>query len=332
MSARLVASTLLVAILGVPAPTLAQDVATDLGGLDAANAEAYVRPLAEGLARSLSAGFADGGRPLGRLRWNVGVRISGPLFREGDAAFEAVLPSSITWNGTTYTDPYEVAGESAVTPTAVGTGQGVTLRPRRDGQFASDLLLSEEGIDAEIALPDGLDLPVAPFVVFEAAVGLGAGTQISAHFLPPLEMTPEVGSTKGAGLVVLHSLNRYFPGPLPVDLAGAAGYHKLSVGDYLDANATMVGVVASRRLGTLALFGHGSFATAFADVEYTAVNATDNPGLPGDGETVTLSLDPGSQVSAGLGAAVDLTVLQLSGEYTLADYNSFSVKLSLGVR
>jgi Family of unknown function (DUF6588) len=315
-------------------PLHAQNVESALGALPIENARSYLRPLTDGLTQSMTSASLTSARPLGAGGFSLDMRISGALFERGDASFEPVLPSSITWNGTSYEDPYEIASNRTLSPTAVGKGTGLVLQPRGGSAFKRDLVLEEENPNADrwrIELPDGFNIPTAPYAVIEATVGVGYGTQLTGSFFPSVKLSTDVGSVSAYGGTVMHSLNRYAPG-LSIDLAGIAGYQHLEVGDYLTANATHLGVAASKSWTTVVVYAHGSVMTSSVEVRYPVANPLGNPALPGDGETVTFSADSGAQARLALGLTLDLVVFKLAGEYSIGAFNTFSGRVSLGLR
>ncbi len=315
-------------------PLHAQTIESALGALPRENARSYLRPLTEGLTQAMTSASLTSARPLGAGGFSLDMRISGALFERGDASFEPVLPASITWNGTSYEDPYEIASNRTLSPTAVGKGTGLVLQPRGGSSFKRDLLLEEENPNADkwqIELPDGFNIPAAPYAVIEATVGVGYGTQLTGSFFPSVKLSTDVGSVSAYGGTVMHSLNRYVP-RLSFDLAGVVGYQHLEVGDYLTATATQLGVAASKSWTTIVLYAHGSLMTSSVDVTYPVTNPLGNPLLLGDGDTVTFSADPGARARLALGLTLDLVVFKLAGEYSIGAHNTFSGRVSLGIR
>ena len=122
-------SLLLLAVTASPARS--QDIGTQIGVLTGANAELFVGPLARGLGHALTAGFVSSADPHGMFGFDLGVRVAAATFPEADETFQVVLPSSVTFGGTTYQNPYE-ANNGGMSPTVAGAGTGVRLKPRGD--------------------------------------------------------------------------------------------------------------------------------------------------------------------------------------------------------
>jgi hypothetical protein len=335
------ASFLLLAALATP--VRGQDIGEQLSALTGPNAQAFVRPLAQGLGHALTAGLVSSADPHGMLGFSLGVRAVGAMFTDADKTFTVIAPATVTYTspnpliGTrTYSQPYSVSN-GGVSPTVAGDGNGVVLSPQ--GQFRSDLTLSGQNPNAfNIAVPEGLDFPGAPFAIIDAALGIGFGTQIMARFIPTVDVgskigVDEVGDISAFGFGVMHNLTQYLPIPSPMwDVSLAAGMQKLNAGDYLEASGSTIGLVASAGVGPLSAYAHASSYKADVDVDYTIENTNNNPGLPANGLNIafTESLDRTQRLA--LGAQLDLVVLKFSAEYGMGDYKTLSGRVAFGLR
>ncbi|MFQ5536089.1 MAG: DUF6588 family protein [Gemmatimonadota bacterium] len=315
-------------------PLHAQTVGDRLGTLSEANARGYISSLARGVGHALASRIAQGAQPLNRGRVRVGVHVTTALFDRGDAAFNAVPPANLQWNGVTYDNPYEPQGATLRTPTAVGKGTGVTLVPRLGSDFRLALLLAEENPNSEkwtLRLPDGFDLPAVPLAFLEASVGLGAGTEISARYLPSVKMSESLGSVGFVGASLLHDLDRHLATPLPLEVAAVAAFQSASMGEYLDETALSAGFVASRSFVPIDLYAAAMVTRISSDVTYTADNPTNHPALPPTGTPVSFSVDAGTRARLALGAGLDLVFFRLTGEFALAEYRTFTLGITTGL-
>jgi hypothetical protein len=325
---------LLVALWAVTLPRAGQGqdrVERDLAGLAAANAHLYVEPLARGLALAMGTGAFDGAASLPTLGFEFGAKVTGALLPVEADRFDALAPETITWSGAfggTFEDPYRPVGGSLSTPTVAGDGTGVTLEP--DGEFRNAIVASGlDPADFSLVLPDGEDLPLVPHPVFYAGLGIGLGTEVSVLFTPTLQVDDQIGEVKGLGFAVRHTLTHWFSSP--VDIAVQAATQEVELGEYAEARATQYGLLASRRMGPLSIFATGTMRRAEVDVEYVAENSGDaNPGLPADGTRISFSEDLESDTAFGLGARLQLLVLNVAGEYTWDEYPLVTVKVGFG--
>ncbi len=335
---RIALATAAVLLLLGPELARAQDVGGNLESLARDNAELYARPVFEGMGNALTAGFVRTPDVHDQLGFDIGVRIMGALIPDEKKSFTPVLPSSITVDGSefpdgmdrTFSNPYSVQG-GPTSPTAVGDGDGVTLAPA--GAFADSLAkYGKNPADFEVPFPEGFDVPAIPFAVIQAGLGVGFGTEVSARFIPGIEVDDEVGEVSAFGLGVTHQINRWLPGPVPVDLAAFGGYQSFTVGEYLDASTTTLGVAVGKGLGPLSVYGMGQYESPSVDLEYTVSNPNDNPALPDDGEVIRFSPGLEGGTRFGVGAQLDLLLLQFALEYSAGDYNAVTGRISLSFR
>src|SRR4051812_33020070 len=106
----------------VAVPLRAQDIGEQLSALSSVNAQRYVGPLARGLGHALTAGFVSSADPHGMLGFSIGVRGVGALFKDTDKTFTVDVPTSITYAGRTYANPYSVSnGGVSTTVNSDGT-------------------------------------------------------------------------------------------------------------------------------------------------------------------------------------------------------------------
>ena len=322
----------LCALLGLPECGSAQDdVGSDLARLDTENARLFIQPLARGLAWAMPSGVFDGGEPLGGLDFELGVRVSGALPPTAAETFHPVLPESIVWGGPfggSFEDPYRVAEGGVQSPTVVGEGAGVVFVP--DGAFRDAILASgEDPSDLALSLPRGREIPAVPYAVLHASLGLGLGTEVSLRFIPELEIDQEVGTLQGVGFAVRHAVTNWFTAPLDLSIVFAS--QQIDVGTYLEASSTAYGVMAGRRLGPLSLFAAGLVRSGTVDIAYEVENPGDaNPVLPSDGVPIRFSEELETDAAFGVGARLQLLIMNLAGQYTFEDYPVLSLKVGFG--
>ncbi|MEX0935805.1 MAG: DUF6588 family protein [Gemmatimonadota bacterium] len=315
-----------------PAGASAQEVEADLATIGPANAERYVRPLTRGIALAMGAGAFDGASVLGGLAFDVGVRVSGALPPPEAEGYRAVLPESVTWETGTgeesFQSPYRPQAGDGTTPTIAGRGAGVVLEP--NGDFRAALIASGQAPSAyEMRLPDGRETPVVPYPVLHASLGIGLATEVSLRYLPALEVDAEIGGLRGVGGGVRHMVTRWFDSPVDVSVTFAR--QNLEVGEYVAAESTQYGVMAGRDLGPLSIFAMGVLREGTVDVRYESDNpGNENPALPPDGTEVHFSEEVPSGTAFGIGARLQLLVLNIAGHYTFDDYRLITLKVGFG--
>ena len=313
-----------------PTPTVAQGVPRALERLDEANGQRWVAPLTRALAPALTAGFfTTGGRGEG---FGLSVRVNAGLVPTGDERFTPVLPGTIDFDGTTWEEPYVVAGAAARegSPTVAGGGEGLRLTPRPGSRF-------EEALDAagvseirrDLPLPDGLGLRRVPVPVLEARLALrGVGMSFVGRFAPTVELFDELGDVTALGGGVLLTISRFLPFR-GIDLGVSAVTQKLDAAGWLDASASAFGVVASRQLGPVRPYVHAALASATVDVRYHVRNPEEALLLPPDGAEIHIRHHESSEPRVALGATLKLPVLDVAAEYVASERNAVSLRVTL---
>lgn len=320
----------LLACAALPASLAAQDARERLETLAKDNGILYVKPLTTGLGVAMNQGIFHTAAVHRTLGFHIGVSVGAMLVREEDDTFRPVLPGSVTYRGVTFTNPYGDPNAAGVTPTVTGAGSGRVFEPQGSYRNA---IVAAGGNPRHFALefPEGFDIPAVPFAVIQGSLGLILGTEVAVRFIPKIETTEEVGSISATGFGIKHSLSQYIP-LFPVDVAVYGAVQNLEVGDYVDASATAYGLVASKNLGPLTLYGAGSVESADVDVGYTVQNPNNDPGLPAHGTRVSFTDKLDAQTRLTFGGTLNLLALKISGDYSLADRNAVSAKVLLSFR
>jgi len=189
----------------------------------------------------------------------------------------------------------------------------------------------ETPADYEIEMPDGLDLPAVPFAVAQLSVGLPFATEVTVRMIPSVNPHEDIGEIKARGFGGKHMVTSWF-GQTPIDVALFGGAQNFQVGEWLDARAVTYGVVTSRTLGPLTIFGHLRRISAELEVGYTVENPDGHPGLPEDGTRVGFYATVEPHFGMGGGPTLRFLGLELTGDYTHGPYPSASAKIGLAIR
>jgi hypothetical protein len=319
------------AVLALPAPGQAQLVLENLGAMSAENARLYMAPVARGLGYALTGGVFDRPAVLPAFHFDLGFRVAAAIPTDMDQRFDAVLPPSITWQhpsvgSRSYTNPFTPVGGDPSTPTGVGDGPGVVLEP--SGAFRQDLVAAGQNpSDYEIQLASGMDLSLIPSATLHLSMGIGMATELTLRFLPGASVSPDVGGFSGRGFGVKHEISRWLSSP--VDLAVGIATQEIEVADYLEATAFEGWLMAGRGIGPVTVFGTAGLRRASVDVVYTARNPAGLPGLPDDGTRIAFSSDLDTGLAWGAGVRLQLLLMNIAGQYTIADQNALSIKVAL---
>ncbi len=319
-------------LLTLPATASAQtadgeSVSDRLTELTDTNSRLYLHPISSGLGAGLNSGFFQTADSGDGIHVSVGVQVSGSLIpRDGDT-FQPELPGSVTIQGRTFSDPYG-SGDTIITPTAAGEGQGRLLEPSGEAEAALQDI-GEDPADYAIRFPDGFDIPAVPIVLGEATLELPTGTGVMVRLLPEVNVSDEVGPISSYGLGVRQSVTAFLDRP-PVDVAVAAGHQELTLGDVVDASGTSVDLTVSKDLDLITVFASGGFEDTDVDVEYTLENAVDVPGQSTGSRTVAFQDDGENSSRFTGGVHMNLFVARLSISYTTSSYDVLQARLSFG--
>jgi hypothetical protein len=321
-------------------PLAGQDIGDDLSTLATENAQRYVGPLARGLGHALTGGLVSSADPHAALGWSIGVRFVGALFEDSDKTFQVVAPASVTYQhplfgSRTYAQPYGPGGQT--TPTVAGEGDGVVLTPQ--GTFRTELIAAGRNPnDFNIEFLEGLNVPVAPFGVIDAAVGIGFGTQVMARIIPTIDLggivgEDRVGDVSAFGVGVMHNLTQWLPIVTPMwDVSVTLGTQKMNLGDYLEASGNTFGLVASAGVGPLSAYAHASSYKASVDIDYSITPDATRPDLPQTTTTVAFETEVERSTRLAIGAQLNLILVKLSAEYGMGDMKTISGRVAFGLR
>lgn len=329
MSGRTIPSALVVAwALALPLHLAGQTVPRTLEALPAGIAEAWVRPLPRVLGPTLTSGFFADARPAG---FHLGVHLSLGRFAGEDEGFVPPLPASVSFEGTSYAEPYALAGGPA-SPTVAGSGPGAALVPRPGSDFEAALVgAGHDPASHRIPLPEGAGLTGTPVPSVDVNLGLGSAAAVTGRFFPRLDLDDDLGDIGGFGAAALVAIDRWVP--LPVfDAALTLGTQKVEIGGYLDASATASGMILSRDLGPARVHVHGQRVRWQADVRWTSRNPGGVAGLPPDGAVQRLRFGPETVHHLAIGTSLDLPGGGLSVELSASEPRVLSGHLTLGSR
>ncbi len=307
-------------------PARAQDVEEQLRTLGAENARRYAQPVGSGLGAAMSKGWFSSALPAEPLEVQLGLRVVGGIVPPEHERFRPVLPASVEVPelGRSFDQPYGPS-EAVVTPTVAGNSTGARLAPQ--GEFREALVATGRDLDDwTLQFPRGYDLPAVPMAVLQGSVGLPAGTELTARWLPSVEIDEDVGPLRSVGVGVMHGVSRWLPAPLPVDVAVGGGLQSFEVGDYLTADSRHATLVVSRTLSSLTLFGSGTVESTDYEVTYTV----ENPLLSSDGAEISFEEQAANTAGLTAGIRLDLLFLRLDASYSVSDYDVLRAGFGVG--
>tara|TARA_B100000787_G_scaffold61123_1_gene44644 strand:+ start:1227 stop:2222 length:996 start_codon:yes stop_codon:yes gene_type:complete len=291
----------------------------------------YVRPLAEGFGYSVNGGWFTTAKTHKLFGFDVAV-----------VASAAVVPSSaetFTFNNSDYSPNLQLDDttiSSAELPTFFGS-QELGDRPLlaftdNDGNSVSTSALPGSGLGQEIGFN------AVPSAVIQVGVGLFKNTDLKIRFVPKQTATEYEFSSFGFG--IQHDLKQWIPfvKRLPFDLSALVAWNDVKAKAFLDAednptqalefttNTFLFQILASKKLSIFTLYGGIGASSYTSDVNL--LGNYENVATP---DPISLNYKGGS-MRANLGLTMKILFLNLSADYAVQEYNTFSITAGFSVR
>jgi hypothetical protein len=276
----------------MPLPISAQNVEDVLGRYSGANAEGFLQPLADVLGAALGSGWARSAD----IQPGFHLRVS------AIAAGAPVSSDARTFMGTTEDfDPVT----SVEAPTILGSTETVAVSGAGGTTYR---------------FAGGIDADLAGTIIPQVTIGTVAGTEAMVRWFS-VDIGEDFGSVSQLGLGARHDVDQYFGSELPVELAAGVYWQKFEIGDVVDAS-TFTGMVhTSWSTGVLTLFGGLGYETASVDVSYTPEGQTTG---------IDVELEGANTVRATAGLGLQVWLLGIFADYTVASQGAFTLGLEVG--
>lgn len=298
--------------------------------------ESYMEPAFVGFGIGMNSGWYNTARPHKFLGFDLNVSLS-----------MAKVPDSkqfFTFNNADYMNVRLSDPNDNQLPTLLGPNLGADDLPELtflDPNSGQELvrITAPTGLGIDEKLP----LNAVPIPMIQLGVGLFKGTELKLRYIPEQSFDDggeEQGSVKLFGIGVMHDIKSFLPADklLPLDLSLFVGYTSLTstvavdagAGQFaeFDASAITAQIVASKKIAILTAFAGLGYAKS--DIDF---------GLKGDYTTETQTYtDPiafnysNSGLRANVGVRLRLLIFNLSGEYAIQEYNTYTLGFGIGLR
>lgn len=263
-----------------------------LNVLDENDVKNFARPLVTSFTSGMSAGAFNTAAVPSFFGFSIGVRAMYIFIPDDQRSFTPNL-------GEGY-----VVNEDA--PTIYGSKTGITYLGG--------------GSNPPVAYPGGLDETAIPIAFPQATLSL-FGTELLVRFVP-LTIDDEDLTLFGAGLK--HDVGRYIP-LLPVDVSVQILYNKLELSDIIDATHMAYGLIVSRSLALLTVYGAVQYETSSFDFSYDYINEY----APEENRNISVEIDGDNDIRGVLGLSFKLPFLVINADYSIGAQNVLSTGLSL---
>ncbi len=178
--------------------------------------------------------------------------------------------------------------------------------------------------------PKGMNLGFVPMAMPHISIGNMFGTRVMIRYFPKTNVG-DFGDFEMLGLGAQHSVSKYLPTELPVDLSGMIAYQNLKLGTFFDATAFTFGAQASKSFSIVDMYAGLAWETSSMSIGYDA-QFTDpaNPTGPQITKRIGFDADGKNTVRLTGGIALHLFILKITADYTLASQSAATLGIGLG--
>ncbi|MCH8288539.1 MAG: hypothetical protein IID12_05465 [Candidatus Marinimicrobia bacterium] len=245
------------------------------------NVPGYVQPFATALGTAINSGIYHTAKIHGLPGFDIGIR---------------AMIISIPDDGLSYT--------------AVVGGDSIKNSPTVFG-----------GASSNAFLPHGLDKGTVFFAVPQVSIGLLMGTELNFRYLPAIELSEDIGKLELIGFGLSHSLDQYFPAPIPLlpQLSAGFMFQSFKVGDILESSHKAFNLRLSKSVPMLTVYLGAQFESTDMDITYQ---------LDGIGADIKVNVEGENQLRFTGGLRWTLfPFLGINGDYSLGEYSAINVGL-----
>jgi len=170
--------------------------------------------------------------------------------------------------------------------------------------------------------PPGLDIGFIPFAVLHLSFGLPMGTEVNLRYLPSFELDEKIPKIELLGFGLSHSLNQYFPLPIPLlpQLSVGYMYQTFKVEDLIESTHQAFNIRLSKSVPMLTVHVGAQFESSNMDISYKDFLS---------GEDVTLELTGENEIRYTGGFRFTLfPFIGINADYSVGEYSAINVGLN----
>ena len=316
-----------------------------LGGKEDANIlfGHYMLPGMKGLGYGVNSGWYNTAKPHETFGFDITISYVNAIVPEVDKTFE-FLDSE-------YQFTYLGSGSSTL-PTLMGDAPATpsTLDLSLDGNTFVNFYNAPDGVSADI---DNITMisGSVPTPIIQVGFGLVKGTELKIRWLPNINIGDGEFKFKYFGLGGMHSISQWLPvfKNIPVDISAFIGWTTISAEYAIPENFNVPGanqratadittftyqLIASAHVSVITGYvalGYDNFKTNFKmlgtyDISY-------DPTIPIElADPIDLNQTGNSGFRSSFGARLKLSIITLTADYTLREYNTLTLSLGFSVR
>ena len=257
------------------------------------NGKNYFKPFVTAFGTNLNTGWFQTAKVTKPFHFGFNVSSMVAFVPDDDMKFFATNPDTLLYEG-----------EEVETATIFGDNGGY-FEPK------------VTGIDTLI-LPKGIDLNKVPFVIPQVFFGLPGGFEITGRFLPPIELSKDIGEISFWGLGLKYQISKLIPlCPVAISLQGT--YQQFKLEDVITANSMFFNAQVSRGLIVLpiTLYGGVGYESTELTAEYEYTYQTLNNSVT---ESVELNIEGDNEFRVTAGLKFRLLLIDICADYSIGKY------------
>lgn len=305
-------------------------------------AKGFLEPVGTGFGYGLNGGWFSTAKTHKTLGFDLKVIASAAIIPENAETF--VFNNADYPSGNIQLEDGTLS--SALLPTIFGS-KDLSDRPLLNftttvnGQEESLAVSALPGFKQQIEGATG-GYNVMPSAIVQLGVGLFKNTDLKIRYVPKQEQKEFEFSSTGFG--IMHDIKQWIPvlKKLPFHLSVFGGVNDVKGKFFLDPDdnptqalelnttTTMFALVASKKLAFLTVFGSVGTSSYETDLNVLGTFETTNTG---EVFTDPIALNySGSSVRGNIGVDIKLLFLNLSAEYAIQEYDTFTVTAGFTIR
>ena len=319
-----------------------------LGGKDDANIllGQYMLPGMKGLGYGVNSGWYNTAKPHETFGFDITISYVNAIVPEADKTFEFV--------DSDYQFTSLGSGSSATLPTLMGIAHAPADRSRLDLSLDGSTVVNgynaPDGVSGDIDKVTMISGSV-PTPIIQVGFGLVKGTEIKIRWLPNINIGDGEFKLNYFGLGGMHSISQWLPvfKNIPVDISAFVGWTTISAEYAIPENFNVPGanqratadittftyqLIASAHVSVLTGYvalGYDNFKTNFKMLGTYDISAPTVP-LPELVDPINLDQSGNSGFRTAFGARLKLSIITLTADYTLREYNTLTLSLGFSVR
>jgi hypothetical protein len=319
-----------------------------LGGKDDANIllGQYMLPGMKGLGYGINSGWYNTAKPHETFGFDITISYVNAIVPDEDKSFEFV--------NSDYQFTSLGSGSSSTLPTIMGIAHAPADRSRLDLSLDGSTVVNgynaPDGVSGDIDKVTMISGSV-PTPIIQVGFGLVKGTELKIRWLPNINIGDGEFKLNYFGLGGMHSISQWLPvfKNIPVDISAFVGWTTISAEYAIPENFNVPGtnqratadittftyqLIASAHVSVLTGYvaiGYDNFKTNFKMLGTYDISAPTVP-LPELVDPINLNQSGNSGFRTAFGARLKLSIITLTADYTLREYNTLTLSLGFSVR